>query len=54
MKKFEKLSKENLISELMLDTIKGGCCGGSNTPETYREGPHGEKITDTNSNPQMG
>ncbi len=26
MKKFEKMSKENLISELMQDTVKGGCC----------------------------
>ncbi len=26
MSNLEKLSKENLIDELMLDTIKGGCC----------------------------
>lgn len=42
MKKFEKMSKENLISELMQDTIKGGCCkptwsntnGGTNNDGT--------------------
>ncbi len=42
MKKFEKMSKENLISELMQDTVKGGCCkvtwystnGGTNNDGT--------------------
>lgn len=49
MKNFEKLSKENLIDELMLDSIKGGCCGwtaretgGTNSTDSKRDEPGDE------------
>ena len=29
IKEFKGLNKKNLIKELMLKTIKGGCCGAS-------------------------
>lgn len=46
IKELEQLSKENLIDELMIDSIKGGCCGwtdrttgGTNTTDSKRDGP---------------
>lgn len=36
---FKKLSKVNLIDELMKTTLKGGCCSdGSNVEQSYEEG----------------
>jgi hypothetical protein len=50
MKKLEKLSKEDLISELMMNTIKGGCCGGGMTSvPTFFVDPHGNGWTDIRS-----
>jgi hypothetical protein len=47
MKKLEKLSKEDLISELMMNTIKGGCCGGGTIQFTYEVGsPFQDVLSD--------
>jgi len=35
---FQKLNKTELIDELMMSTIKGGCCSGTGDDYTYAEG----------------